>query len=71
MQYALLTPNKWMKSGLRGTKQKKIQIIPLNLDLSVESNSKLAYSFLLSAFDFVISRIYRPISIFFSFVFVF
>ena len=46
--YALLIPNKGAKSRLRGIKQKKIQIIPLNLDLvlflwSVKRNSKLAY----------------------------
>ena len=33
--YALLIPNKGAKSRLRGIKQKKIQIIPLNLDLDL------------------------------------
>ena len=33
--YALLVPNKGAKSKLRGIKQKKIQIIPLNLDLDL------------------------------------
>ena len=33
--YALLIPNKEAKSRLRGIKQKKFQIIPLNLDLAL------------------------------------
>ena len=33
--YTLLLPNKGAKSTLRGIKQKKIPIIPLNLDLDL------------------------------------
>ena len=33
--YALLLPNKGAKSRLRGIKQKKIPIIPLNLDVDL------------------------------------
>ena len=33
--YALLLPNKGAKSRLRGIKQKKIQIIPMTLDLDL------------------------------------
>ena len=48
--YALPLPNEGPKPRLRGIKQKKIQIIPLNHDLdlflgSVERNSKLTYCF--------------------------
>ena len=35
MNYTLLIPNKGAESRLSGIKQKKIQIIPLNLDLDL------------------------------------